>query len=486
MSVVRLGATAKSSRAYKDAHKLGGGSMADKGDVSIARPCQLPLLSSTTNTVGSLKRQIPLTVLRKIYKDKDFLTHNFLSLRGIQSNGRFISLLEIKEHNQQKRYAQYLNLINTMNRFAEERKLEMAFVTVTLKSNRFDKSNVACVKDHSLKLRNIHKGIKDDRLFREPTEARKKKLGMITGWYYIPKNKFQYIYSLEFQKDLTLHSHCAYYIPNKPEAFISFYEVFTRKHKLDPDIGRCEFVIPNKYKEYFFEAFRLEQFIKLGKDCYIEKGTDTSKGDFLYIKFINDEQEYQNNYYKQVMLYISKYVMKGLGLKSDGSGTDRENDEDILIRSNKLRMISYSRTLAPFFIYNKFIKELKVQGIDLYQLTKMIQSGEAEYSIEYKDREVIEEEPRTFKSLKELDDYINYLEIYNLAKTEYIRKLDDDYIYCYENNIDSPTLTLLNHSLIENVQHITLKTQDKTFEWENKKTGIVTIISKLNSDNDIS
>ncbi|TCK59930.1 hypothetical protein OF66_1467 [Seleniivibrio woodruffii] len=342
----------------------------------------------------------------QFYDIKDELSKIYRKTHFIFSNGKFFSLEDVRAVYKKRRYAQYLNLIDTMNRFAADKSLAMAFITATLKDNRFDDSNVAVVKLQSRILRGFTRSIRDDKLFREPTEERRRRLRMKDGWYYISPERFQYIYTLEFQKDYTLHSHYACYIPDEPDAFINLYEVVKRKKDRNVVIGRTEFVVPEKYKEYFMRKYTFESFDLKKPDCFVEYDIDIRHGDFLYLKFINDEKKHQQDYYIQVMRYISKYVMKSIGQREDGKGTSRSRKEDVLIRYNKLKMISYSRTLVPFYIFNKFYKELKEQDIGLYDLTKMIENGQATYFVGMKEVKSIEEREIQFDNPQEYKQFI--------------------------------------------------------------------------------
>ncbi|QAR32031.1 hypothetical protein EP073_01020 [Geovibrio thiophilus] len=344
-----------------------------------------PLFSYTPSAVAMMGVGVSLKLLNLIYDSKDKKNLSYLLTHGIQINETFISLYELVEHLRFRRYAQYLNLIDSFNSLAQEKNLAMIFVTATLKSSRFNQEDVSIVKKQSALLRNFHRALRDDNLFREPTETRKKALRISQDWYYISSDFFQYIYTLEFQKDYTLHSHCAYYVPDEKLAFLNFFEVIERKKAHFSEIGRTEVVIPKKYYEPYLKQFPFKPFDNRKPDCYALENFNISSGDFLYIKFIHDETKYQNDYYMQVMRYISKYVMKGAGIKSDGSGNERERTEERLIKFNNLRMITYSKTLAPFFVFSRFYKELKERNITLYELTKMIESGRADYEVYRKD-----------------------------------------------------------------------------------------------------
>lgn len=418
----------------------------------------LPLFSSTLNAVGEHRPAFTLDDLLTVYEHKDIRIKNYLETKTVKVGDRLVPLAQIKEHNQKKRYAQYLNLTDTFNKVAGDSSLNMAFVTITLKGLRFNSNDVEIVKYQSGLLRHFHRTLRDDRLFREPTQKRMKRLGMKEPWYHINTEKFQYIYTLEFQKDLTLHSHCAYYIPDSCIAFLELYKTIKRKREnMISVVGRTEYVIPAKFKDEFIRSFSLERFDNTKPDCYVESGTNVKGGDFLYIKFINDDSKYQKDYYTQVMRYITKYVMKGIGMREDGTGNIRERNEDVLIRHNKLRMISYSRVLVPFFIYNKFYKELQKRKLSLYDMIILKREGKVDWQLHHE--EVIE----TYKEdvlCDSLDDYTDrILILYENGYIDY--KILENYASLYkdysDDQYDTPEIECIYmHSISKKNVTITL------------------------------
>lgn len=66
-------------------------------------------------------------------------------------------------------------------------------------------------------------------------------------------------------------------------------------------------------------------------------------------------------------------------MKEDGTGRNRARDEEVLARYNRLRMISFSRLLVPFYVYNRFFKELSKREISLYDLITLIRRGKGEW-----------------------------------------------------------------------------------------------------------
>ena len=429
---------------------------------------ETPLFNSTLNAVGDKKQPISFQRLAEVYKEKDKRTEHFLKTHYMKKDNIFVNYYEISQRAKQRRFAQYLNLTDTFNSFAKEKNLAMAFVTLTLKNNRYDENNVRLVKEQSASLRKLHRAIRDDRLFREPTKKRLQSLKTDKAWYHIPENRFQYIYTLEFQKDLTLHSHCAYYIPNEAEAFINLFDAVRRKRDRIEDIGRTEFVVPKKFMKDFKHAYDIEPLRPAEKNCYIIKGTQVQGGSFLYLKFINDEDEYQEDYFKQVMLYISKYVLKGAGV--DRNGSAREKKEDLLIRYNRLRMVTYSRTLVPFYIFNRFYKELTELGIGLYELTKMWKDGNAEFIKREVDVIETEEQRIFFNHISEYKQYIDVHRERGNIPFEQLMNFYEMYERCYFGGDHSPNLTIKKIYDIRRYTEIELKISDITLTWSNEHT----------------
>jgi len=430
----------------------------------------LPLFSSTQTTVGIKKPAFTLEQLRSRYNKKDRMTQLFLESNSVKVGNLVYTLAELKQRAQERRYAQCLNLTDTFNKLAVDKNLKMAFVTCTLKHGRFNPVNVLIVKDQSAKLRMLHTKLRDDRLFREPTENRMKRLGMTEPWYHISADDFQYIFTLEFQKDLTLHSHCAYFIPDDLEAYVSIYKAIIRKKDLLPEIGRVEFVLPYKFKDDFVRVFNLERFDRTKPDCFIETGTDIKGGDFIYLKFINDDSKQQKDYYTQTMRYITKYVMKGAGIKEDGTGNQRQRDEEILIRYNRLRMISFSRLLVPFMVYNRFYKELSQRKLSLYDLIKLKQQGRADYSVTIEDREHTRPLVKSFSNLHEYSEYVDSLFYDGIVSLGSTYEHDKMYIKCFEEGCFSPTLIFDELYIIPNQLEISLTIHDEMFSWKNKNS----------------
>jgi hypothetical protein len=433
------------------------------------RTLSAPLFSSIKNAEGTSSAcKFSLSDLLKLYEYKDEKTKAYLETHFVGFDKGFVSLAELNERAQKRAYSEKLNLINTFNLFAKKRNLNMAFITFTLKNHKFDSNDVRCLKGQSKVLRGIHRSMRDDILFRKPTERRKKRLGYKNDWYYIPPEKFQYIYALEMHQNYNLHSHVAYFIPSDKEAFIKMYELVKRKKEHFDNIGRVEYVVPVKFKKAFQEKFDLVRLKKTKYDSYFERGADLRRGDFLYIKFINDESQYNQDYFTQTMRYVSKYVMKGSGLNEDGTGSCRSKEQDSLIRYNRLRMISYSRTLFPFYVYSRFYKELQERDISLYDLSQMWQSGEAEFSRTIETGEEIKYEYMEFDSLGEYDDYINNLEYKGLIDFDLRSKHDDMWLKCYEEGDHMPSLVFECTYNVDNQTVLKLKLKDEELIFKNK------------------
>ncbi|MCX6722470.1 MAG: hypothetical protein NT094_00175, partial [Candidatus Staskawiczbacteria bacterium] len=311
-------------------------------------------------------------VLNKSYDSIEFMKQIKLINKNPSFSDSFtfqrdINITKVIENKHKKKIAHLMNFISSFTQILEEKGLGMVFTTQTIdpkyrhKENSNIATNILFQKDI---LNSFHRAENKKYYF----------FRKVSNTTTNNSKTREFIRSLEFHKDFNLHEHTVKVFDDSLQHTINYIKMYNNNRIFHREIGRCEIVIDDKYKEGLIKHFQL----KKNNDFYYSekhfKGK-LHKGNQLCIKFFKNDEKVS----KQIVKYLVSYLNKS------------EKDIYQFIFDNlKIRNFTHSQVLFSKTLYVKIFDQLhKNKRLhaykSLYYFTKEYQDNNIVVNFEYEN-----------------------------------------------------------------------------------------------------